>query len=205
MGSTWVGEKFTAIDNGGKASQHPVGISMNSIHPHRIDLCTGIQSASCHLSEDRDTDRIAVSSGVLQDAGDRPLFFKEDDIHPGRIRETGVEAALILAGDKETQSQSLHADIAMSLLASIAPTDSSAHCERDFSILNRGFRQKTAPLLTSSFHSLLLFYGVQRQLLADCQLAEQLRPIRDSTPLAATRSSSGTTWISPWEACLNNF
>lgn len=43
----------------------------------------------------------ADSSGVLQPAGDRPLFFKEDDIHPGRTRETGVEAALIFAGDRK--------------------------------------------------------------------------------------------------------
>lgn len=43
----------------------------------------------------------AASSGVLQSAGDRPLFFKEDDVHPWRTRETGVEAALILAGDME--------------------------------------------------------------------------------------------------------
>lgn len=43
----------------------------------------------------------AASSGVLQPAGDRPLFFREDDDQPGRTRETGVEAALILAGDTQ--------------------------------------------------------------------------------------------------------
>lgn len=37
----------------------------------------------------------AASSGVLQAAGDRPLFFKED-VHPWRTRETGVEDALML-------------------------------------------------------------------------------------------------------------
>lgn len=37
---------------------------------------------------------------MLQAAGDRPLFFKEDDVHPARTRETGVEAVLISAGDK---------------------------------------------------------------------------------------------------------
>lgn len=45
---------------------------------------------------------------MLQAAGDRPLFFKEDDVHPGRTRETGVEAALILGGN--TQGQGLHVD-----------------------------------------------------------------------------------------------
>lgn len=39
---------------------------------------------------------------MLQAAGDRPLFFKEEDVHPGRTREMGVEAALILARDRET-------------------------------------------------------------------------------------------------------
>lgn len=47
----------------------------------------------------------AASSGVLQAAGDRPLFFKEDDVHPGCTRETGVEAALMLAGDKYTKTE----------------------------------------------------------------------------------------------------
>lgn len=43
----------------------------------------------------------ADSSGVLQAAGDRPLPCREDDGHPGRTRDAGVEAALILATDAE--------------------------------------------------------------------------------------------------------
>lgn len=35
---------------------------------------------------------------MLQAAGDRPLFFKEDDGHPGCTREMGVEDVLILSG-----------------------------------------------------------------------------------------------------------
>lgn len=49
----------------------------------------------------------AASSGVLQAAGDRPLFFKEDDVHPARTWETGVEAALILTGDEYTNTEAV--------------------------------------------------------------------------------------------------
>lgn len=38
---------------------------------------------------------------MLQAAGDRPLFFKEDDGHPGCTRGTGVEDALILPAEKD--------------------------------------------------------------------------------------------------------
>lgn len=37
-----------------------------------------------------------ASGGVLQTTGDRPLFFREDDGHPGWTREMGVEEVLIL-------------------------------------------------------------------------------------------------------------
>lgn len=46
---------FSGFGLAPQATQHPVGISMNSIHPDSIDLCAGIQSASCHLEVDTHT------------------------------------------------------------------------------------------------------------------------------------------------------
>lgn len=50
----------------------------------------------------------AANSGVLQPAGDRPLFLKVDDVHPGRPWEVGVEEALIIAGNKHTNMEATH-------------------------------------------------------------------------------------------------
>lgn len=42
---------FSGFGFGAQATQNPVGVGMNSIHPHGVDLGAGVQSSSCNLPD----------------------------------------------------------------------------------------------------------------------------------------------------------